>query len=120
MNFAHQIDNAHKAMEIFAGYIPEFTPRLKKRSLAEAYRIVSRKALSEGQLQVAGQLMRESLRLCPTLVLKDPRALVTFLLVTFPKVLPKSCRQIPYYWVRSFLKLFYRYFNRSSDNSVNL
>ncbi len=120
MNFAHQLDNAHKAMEIYAGYIPEFTPRLKKRSLAEAYRITSRKALSEGQFQVAGQLMRESLRLCPTLVLRDPRAFVTFFLVTFPKVLPKSWRQIPYYWVRSFLKFFYRYFDRSSTNAVNL
>lgn len=120
MNFAHQLHNAHKAMEIYAGYIPEFTPRIKKRSLAEAYRIVSRKALSEGQLQVAGQLMSESLRLCPTIVLKDPRAFVTFLLVTFPKVLPKSWGRYPYYGVRSFLKVFYRYFNRSSNKYVNL
>jgi glycosyltransferase involved in cell wall biosynthesis len=108
MNFAHQIDNAHKAMEIFAGYILEFTPSIKKQSLAEAYRIVSRKALSVGQLQVAGQLMRQSMQLCPTIILKDPRAFVTFLLVTFPKVLPKSWAQTPYYCVRSFLKLFYR------------
>jgi glycosyltransferase involved in cell wall biosynthesis len=120
MNFAHQLENAQKVMEIFADYIPEFTPRLKQRSMAEAYRIASRKALSEGQLQVADQLMRGSLRLCPTIVLKDPRALVTLLLVTFPQMLPKSCRQIPYYWVRSFLKLFYCYFDRISNNSVYL
>jgi glycosyltransferase involved in cell wall biosynthesis len=120
LNFLHQLHNAHKVMEKFAGYIPEFTPQLKQRSMAEAYRISSRKALSEGQLQEAGQLMRESMRLCPTIVLKDPRAFVTLLLVTLPKVLPESWRQIPYYWVRSFLKLFYCYFNRSSHNSVNL
>ena len=119
MNFAHQLDNAYKTMEIFAGYIPEFTPHLKKRSMAEAYRIASRKALSEGQLQEASQLMRESLRLCPTIVLKEPRAFVTLLLVTLPKMLPESWRQIPYYWVRSFLKLFYGYFNRNCNNAVN-
>jgi len=120
LNFAHQLDNAYKVMEKFAGYIPEFTQHLKQRSMAEAYRIASRKALSEGQLQVAGQLMCESMQLCPTIVLKDPRAFVTFLLVTFPKVLPKSCQQIPYYWVRSLLKLFYGYFNRGCNNSINL
>jgi len=120
MNFTHQIHNAEKLLEIFAEYIPELTLGLKQRSLAEAYRIASRKALSEGQLQVAGQLMSESLRLCPSIVLKDPRALVTFMLVTFPKMLPKSWRQTPYYWVRHFLKLFYGHVNRRSNNSVNL
>jgi glycosyltransferase involved in cell wall biosynthesis len=111
LNFEHQIDNAYKAMEIFAGYIPEFTPSLKKRSLAEAYRIASRKALSEGQLQVAAQLMRGCMQLYPTIVLKDPRAFVTFLLVNFSRVLPKNCQRIPYYWVRYILKLFYYNFD---------
>jgi glycosyltransferase involved in cell wall biosynthesis len=120
MNFTHQLHNAEKLLEIFAEYIPELTLGLKQRSLAEAYRIASRKALSEGQLQVADQLMRQSLRLCPSIVVKDPRALVTFMLATFPKMLPKSWRQIPYYWVRHSLKLFYGYVNRRSNNSVNL
>jgi glycosyltransferase involved in cell wall biosynthesis len=119
LNFGHQLDNIHKTMEIFAGYIPEFTPRLRRRSMAESYRIISRKALSEGQLEVADQLMRGSLRLYPTLVVSDPRAFITFLLVTLPRLLPKSCRQIPYYWVRGFLKLFYGYFVRTSNSSVS-
>ncbi len=120
MNFAHQLQNAEKVLEIFAGYIPELTLQLKQRSLAEAYRIASRKALSEGQFQVAGELMQKSLGLCPTIILKEPRAFVTFLLVTFPKVLPKSWQQTPYYWVRSLLRLVYGYFSRSSNNPVSL
>ena len=113
LNFAHQVDNAYKVMEKFAEYIPEFTQNLKQRSMAEAYRIASRKALSEGQLQVAGQLMRQSMQLYPTIVVRDPRAFVTLLLVTLPQVLPKSYRQIPYYWIRSLLRIFYGYFNQN-------
>jgi glycosyltransferase involved in cell wall biosynthesis len=112
LNFEHQLLNARRVMDIFAASYPDFSPKLRNRSLSEAYRIASRKALSEGQLEVAGQLMREALQLCPTLVLRDPRALVTFMLVTFPGILPKGWQHRPYHWTRALLKLFYRHYLR--------
>lgn len=115
MNFEHQLLSARKVMEIFAANLPEFSPKLRNRSLSEAYRIASRKALSEGQLEVAGQLMRKALHLCPTIVLRDPRALVTFLLVTFPGILPKGWQHLPYHGTRAFLKLFYRHYVRGHN-----
>ncbi len=119
MNFDHQLANVQKVMEIFAANIPQFSRKIKNRSMSEAYRIASRKALSGGQLKEAGPLMNEALRICPSLVLRDPRAFVTFMLVTLPRILPEPWQFVPYNWTRAFLKLYYRCVDHNRARHIN-
>jgi glycosyltransferase involved in cell wall biosynthesis len=107
MNFQHQLKNAHLVADRFVREVG-ISRRLKLRSLAEDYRIASRKALSDGQQQEAVRLMKAALRHCPWLPLCDLRAMGTLLLIMIESVLPVRARRAPYRTARAVMKLFYR------------
>lgn len=108
MDFDSFTSNAHKAMTMFSEHIPEFTEKLRNRALGEVYRIASRKALSEGKMPVARRLMRKSIQYCPSIVVRDLRALGTFSLVGVGCLLPERWQRIPYWIVRGLMRIFYR------------
>jgi len=106
MCFDQQLEGAHLAVEIFEREYG-ISPQQRQRSLAEAYRIASRKALSNGQVHDAARLMRVALRLCPSLPLRDLRALSTSVLTLLSVILPLRLRQVPYRGVLGLMKVVY-------------
>ncbi len=113
MNFEHQLKNAHTVADRFVREIgiPQW---LKRRSLAEDYRIAGRKSLSNGQRHDAVRFMKAALLYCPWLPLCDLRATGTLLLVAIECALPVWARRVPYRAARGMTKLFYRWsFDRS-------
>ena len=107
MQFEHQLENAHKVADIFVREIG-ISPILRRRYLAENYRICSRKALSNGQTRDAGMLMAGALRQCPWIILTDLRALGTFCLVALAFILPETLKRVPYEGTRRLMKAAYR------------
>lgn len=107
MNFSHQLKYSHAVADIFVREVG-ISPLLKRRVLAESYRIASRKALSSGQRHYAVQFIRQSLTYYPWLPLCDLRALGTTLLVAAESVLPNWARRLPYRMLRVVMALFYR------------
>ncbi|MEI8207710.1 MAG: glycosyltransferase [Methylococcales bacterium] len=107
MQFDHQIANALKVVDIFKQEIG-ISLRLQRRSLAEVYRICSRKALSNGQKRDAAHLMVEALQQSPWLVFTDIRAFGTFCLVMLEFVLPERIRRVPYECVHRLMQVVYR------------
>ena len=108
MNFDHQIKNAHAVIEKFESEIG-ISRLLKRRSLAEHYRIASRQALSSGQRHKAARFLRTALRYCPWLPLCDLRAMGTLLLVGAECSLPACMRRAPYRAALGAMRLFYRW-----------
>ena len=109
MQFEHQVQSARMAADIIKEEVG-ISQRLWCRFVAEAYRIASRKALSNGQMDDARKLLGEALRLCPRLFLTDLRAAGTFLLVTSERVLPARVHLVPYRIARALMRFFFRFF----------
>lgn len=107
MNFSHQLKYAHIVANIFEGEIG-ISMLLKRRSLAEDYRIVSRKALSSGQRRMAARFMTRALWYYPWLPLCDLRAMGTMLLVVMENALPVRASGASYRAARKVMKFFYR------------
>ena len=109
MQFEQQVRNARMAADIIKEEVG-ISQRLWRRFVAEAYRIASRKALSNRQTVEARELLGEALRLRPLLFLTDLRAAGTFLLVTSERVLPVRVHLFPYQTARALMRLFFRMF----------
>jgi len=112
------IKNAHKVMEIFDSYIPHFSTKFKSRALGENYRIISRKALSDGKLDQAESFINLALHHCPSLIFRDLRALGTFGLIKIQNYMPKQFRYLPYKTARRLLKIFYKLYGLSLNKFV--
>lgn len=108
MNFPHQLAFAHAVADIFERDLGISRWR-KRRCLAEAYRIASRKALSNAQTQTSADLLKSSLRFCPWLPLCDLRASGTLLLVLLHLALPERLCHKPYVAARHVMKLYYAF-----------
>ena len=77
-------------LERFRSYVPGYGARDARRTFAEHLRILSRKAFSDGQVELSRRLLRESLRQSPTLVVRDARAFAMATLHLAAFVLPGS------------------------------
>jgi len=109
MQFEHQLQSARMAADIINEKVG--ISRQQWRGLvAEAYRIASRKALSNRQMEPARHLLAEALRLCPWLFARDLRAAGTFLLVTSGWILPARIHSFVYGSVRALMRVFFRHF----------
>jgi glycosyltransferase involved in cell wall biosynthesis len=109
MQFEHQVQNARMAADIIDEKVG-ISRQQWRRLVAEAYRIASRKALSNRQTDDARKLLAEAVRLCPWLFLTDLRAVGTFLLVNSERFLPLGARSAPYRSTRALMRLFFRLF----------
>lgn len=107
MNFEHQLRHSHLVADIFVRELG-ISHLLKRRMLAEDYRIASRKALSNNQRHNATLFMRRSLAYCPWLPLCDLRALGTTLLVAVESAVPTGARNRPYDILLAIMRFFYR------------
>ncbi len=79
-----------RALERMRGYVPELTARDVERSYAEGLRIASRKAFSNGQVDLSRRLFLDALRHAPTLPLRDARALGLLFLHCAEAMLPRA------------------------------
>lgn len=109
MQFEHQVQSARMAADIINEKVG--ISRQQWRGLvAEAYRIASRKALSNRQMKPARHLLAEALRLCPWLFARDLRAAGTLLLVTSGWIFPARTHSFVYGSVRALMRAFFRHF----------
>jgi len=93
MTFDRFLSGHYLAVERLRSYVPGFTDCEARRSRAEHLRIASRKAFSAGETELSRTYLLRALRACPSLVLRDVRALgmVALHLVSLP--LPHAFRQ---------------------------
>ena len=92
MNFDPFFAAGEKAVQILAKRCPEVTRSLQARAIAEQARIVSRKALSAGNLAVARRYMLKAMRYWPPLVVSDWRALGTLAMIAVQSLCPARLR----------------------------
>jgi glycosyltransferase involved in cell wall biosynthesis len=81
-----------RALERFRSYVPGLTQREADRSLAECFRIASRKAFSNGQIALSRALFLGAVRHAPTLPLCDVRAFGMLALHLAALALPRSAQ----------------------------
>lgn len=108
MQFEHHIRNARLAADVIAIYAPEFRGAIRRRMLGEVYRILARKALSNGNLRAAQRLAIEAIKVCPVLPVQDARAAVTLGLIAIETLIPLRGLGICYRLCRSAMKFGYR------------
>jgi glycosyltransferase involved in cell wall biosynthesis len=104
------------AVQCFARYVPGFTPRIAERSHAEALRIASRKAFSNGQIALSRSLFLQALRHSPALVLLDGRAFVMAALHLTALPLPSRFQTAPYRLLRRLMRIAYAQLFRGDAN----
>ncbi len=112
MDYSIFLKNAEMVMECFDDYLPNLSRRDKGLALGDIYRVSSRKALSNGQLDLAKGLMDEALKNSPSLLLRDFRAMGTFILINVQSVLPEFLRPYPYKMARGFMLLYYIFLSK--------
>ncbi len=106
--FEHHLTHARLAIEKMAAMMPSFDPALQKRALAEVYRILSRTALSSGNLPEARRLAWGALRQYPLLPLTDFRGLGTIGLVGAESMLPRRMQGMLYRTARRLMRAYYQ------------
>lgn len=92
MDFDRFHEAGRQAVGLMEGYIPDLPEAAKARGLADSARITSRKALSAGNLAVARRYLLKALGYSPSLVLRDWRALGTFLMILVQSLCPARLR----------------------------
>ncbi len=97
-----------RALERFRVYVPGFTAADAARSAAEGLRIASRKAFSNGQVDVSRALFGAALRQVPTLPLRDLRACGMLALHAGAAVLPPAGQARFYRVVRGAMRAAFR------------
>ncbi len=108
MNIDKWARDCEQAVERFASYLPQDWPKVRGVILAECYRLTARKALSIGQVELAGPLLAKAWRQSPRLFFTDLRAIGTVFLLSLQSLLPSSYRQLPYDLAVGCLKIIYR------------
>jgi glycosyltransferase involved in cell wall biosynthesis len=108
MNIEKWTSDCEQAVDTFAAYLPGNWATIRATILAESHRITARKALSTGQYELAGKLLRKAWRQSPMLFCRDLRAMGTLVLFLLQSMLPAHFRQLPYDVALRCLKTFYR------------
>ena len=104
---------ARIAIESIREYLPELSARDAARCYAETLRIASRKAISNGNLQLSRALMLDALRQCPRLAFVDVRAMGLLLIHLLSVPLPRRCEMSVYKFARAIMRAFYLGFQGS-------
>lgn len=81
--------------------VPGYSEGDQRRSLAELYRICSRKALSAGQRDASRKLLWRAINICPWLFLRDFRAAGLFCLHFLPQSITKFVTNFGYRSLRA-------------------
>jgi len=110
MDFEVFLFNSKKVIGKFESGIPFFTEHLRRRALAENYRIASRKSLSVGKLDISARYILKAMRCCPSILFKDIRAFGTFALIMLETFVPACWRGKVYILARKIMKIFYRHY----------
>lgn len=83
-NFEKFLQNADRAMDYLRANMPHVPPRVFRAGHAEHYRIAAWKAVSSGQTRVGLRLLTKALRLRPSLIVTDWRAIGTAVALLTP------------------------------------
>lgn len=102
--FATYIAGSRTYLERYRSYVPGYRARDADRTYAGHLRVLSRKAFSSGDIALSRALLAEALRLSPTLVVRDVRALAMTGLHAIALVLPARARTAPYHLGRRLLR----------------
>jgi glycosyltransferase involved in cell wall biosynthesis len=89
VSYDHFISNGDLAVAQFCCYVPHFSDADARRASAQNCRIASRKALSNGQIDLSRTLFIKAFRRYPLLVVCDPRAAALALIHLVSLPLPK-------------------------------
>jgi peptidoglycan/LPS O-acetylase OafA/YrhL/glycosyltransferase involved in cell wall biosynthesis len=110
------VAQARPGIETISQWLPDLSRRDVDRCYAEFIRIISRKALSNGDIQISRALMIDALRYCPWLVLSDVRAmgLLVIHLVSLP--LPRRFEMSIYQFSQNVMCRFYALFAAPSGS----
>lgn len=106
-SYDHFISNGDLAVARFRDYVPGFSDADARRASAQNRRIASRKALSNGQMNLSRSLFVKAIRLYPALVLCDARAAGLALIHTLSLPLPNRNRMLIYRGARRLMKLVF-------------
>jgi glycosyltransferase involved in cell wall biosynthesis len=106
-SYARYVEQAQLGIEAIRGLLPELSRRDADRGYAEFLRIISRKALSNGDVRISRTLMLDAMRYSPWLVFLDIRAmaLLAIHLLTLP--LPRRCEMSVYRFTQSVTRRVY-------------
>jgi glycosyltransferase involved in cell wall biosynthesis len=109
-SYSRCVVQARQAIEAISVLLPELSNRDTNRCYAEFVRIISRKALSNGDVAISRSLMLDTVRACPWLVLCDVRAiaLLTIHLATLP--FPRQFEMAVYRAAQRITRRFYALF----------
>ncbi len=106
-------ESAQMLWERVGKALPEEARAAKGRALGEIARIVSRKALSAGNVTIARRYMGIAIKHCPTLAFRDWRALATFAMIVVQGVIPQRWQGAALEKGERILKWFYRRYEES-------
>jgi glycosyltransferase involved in cell wall biosynthesis len=101
------LSNGDVAVARFFRYVPGFSDADARRVSAQNWRIASRKALSNEQVDLSRAFFVKAFRLYPALVLRDPRAAVLALIHLISLPFPKRNGILVFRAVLRFMKFFY-------------
>lgn len=96
-DFEKFLRNADRAMALLRAAMPNVPKRVFRAGHAEHYRIAAWKAVSTGQTNTGLRLLARALRMRPSLVVSDWRAVGT----AFASVMPAARRQYLVGWVKA-------------------
>lgn len=92
MDFDPFIENAERAVAKVMSQTPQIPLRVHREGHAAMYRITATKALYNDQRPKSMELLARAFRLCPWLLLIDPRAWVTLAMLPLPQGLATTAR----------------------------
>lgn len=107
VSFDNFLAASRLAAQRFQQHVPGVTARIIARGYAETLRIASRKALSNGQVELSRSLFLQALRQAPDLMLRDARALGMGLLHLLALPLPSRWQTMPYRALRRMMRWSY-------------
>jgi hypothetical protein len=114
-SYACYVEQARLGIDAISG-LPAVSQRDADRCYAEFLRIISRKALANGDVAISRSLIIDALRYCPWLALCDARAmaLLAIHLLTLP--LPPRFQMTVYRFARSVTRRLYSLFDASATS----